>query len=359
MEAVEHQRIIIVDPDQSYAAQLTEKLRSAGFLVEINTEQDAALSRIEQRAPDIVVSEVELGHGSGFNLLQQLRSADRYASLPFVFLTKNYSPAQKMRSLELQADDFLDKSRPIEEIVKTVKESLVQKRQHQLRNKLREASDAVSGSLKTNSVNDLLVAISATQKTGVLTLSNKHDRGVIYFRDGSLIDAGIATLNREKAIYRMMLMQEGSYLVQFREVQRPDEIAITTHGLVKEGQRRAIEWNSFAERLPSFQSILKLNVTKIADRLGELPDEVNAVLRLFDGKRSILRVIDDCAGDDLTALGMIARLFEEQFFEILTEPETESLAVFDEMTPCLDSWPRNEQTRPRREHRKHDSGSSL
>ena len=50
----------------------------------------------------------------------------------------------------------------------------------------------------------------------------------------------------------------------------------------------------------------------LAERLADIPDEVNRVLRLFDGGRTLLQVIDDSAMPDLHAAAIISRLCHER-----------------------------------------------
>ena len=50
----------------------------------------------------------------------------------------------------------------------------------------------------------------------------------------------------------------------------------------------------------------------LAERLADIPDEVNRILRLFDGGRTLLQVIDDSAMPDLHAAAIISRLCHER-----------------------------------------------
>ena len=57
--------------------------------------------------------------------------------------------------------------------------------------------------------------------------------------------------------------------------------------------------------------MFEVNGDELLTRLSELPDEINAVLKHFDGKRSVLQIIDRCDRDDLETLTVMSKLFFE------------------------------------------------
>jgi hypothetical protein len=109
----------------------------------------------------------------------------------------------------------------------------------------------------------------------------------------------------------MLYTFEGSFDVQFVPVERQDRIDVSTQGLLMEGMRRLDEWGRMLEQLPPLETVFEIDYRQLADRLAEIPDEVNGLLRLFDGKRSLSRVVDDSDFEDLAALGIISKLYFE------------------------------------------------
>src|SRR5690606_10731458 len=76
------------------------------------------------------------------------------------------------------------------------------------------------------------------------------------------------------------------------------------------------------EQLPPLETAFEIDYQQLADRLAEIPDEVNGLLRLFDGTRSLNRVVDDSDFEDLAALSIISKLFFEGMIrEVGTGPE--------------------------------------
>src|SRR5262249_1681097 len=111
--------------------------------------------------------------------------------------------------------------------------------------------------------------------------------------------------------YRMLHNGTGVFEAQFVPVERPELITISTQALLLEGARRLDEWRHILERFPSAQAVFELDPRRLVERLAEIPDEVNPLLKLFNGKRNLVALVEDCDFDDLESLKIISKLFFE------------------------------------------------
>lgn len=96
------------DPDQVAIGQL--RLKLAGYLVR-TVERAKHLSRNlrEDRRPDLVLLDVMLPDGNGFDLLAKLRASPEFATLPVVMLTAKTELADIRNGLQLGADGYITK----------------------------------------------------------------------------------------------------------------------------------------------------------------------------------------------------------------------------------------------------------
>ncbi|HEY5956940.1 MAG TPA: hypothetical protein VIV60_10325, partial [Polyangiaceae bacterium] len=90
-----------------------------------------------------------------------------------------------------------------------------------------------------------------------------------------------------------------------------DIIPTSTQGLLMEGMRRVDEWGRMLEQLPPLATIFDVDHQQLLERLGEIPDELNGILRLFDGGRTLADVVDDSPFEDLSTLSNISKLYFE------------------------------------------------
>ena len=96
------------DPDQMALGQL--RLTMAGYQVR-SVDRAKELSRFlrEQPRPDLLLLDVMLPDGNGFDILAQLRARPEFAMLPIVMLTVKAELASIRKGLALGADGYITK----------------------------------------------------------------------------------------------------------------------------------------------------------------------------------------------------------------------------------------------------------
>ena len=100
------QLILAVDDDPAVLKLIELELREQGFdLITASSGKDAVELAYERR-PDLVILDIMLPDISGFEVMRDLRER---VSVPIIMLTARSSDAEKVRGLELGADDYLPK----------------------------------------------------------------------------------------------------------------------------------------------------------------------------------------------------------------------------------------------------------
>lgn len=313
------QHLLLVDGDAKSLRVMEVSLKKAGFSVTTAVNGHDALEKVQISQPDLVLSDTRMPEMDGFELCRTLKADERFRAIPFVFLTNQKSVEFKVRGLELGGEDYLTKPIYIKEIVTRVR-MILQKAEKEKLERRENTKGGFSGSLADMGVVDLVQTFEIGRKTGTIDIRGER-HGVIYFREGRVIDAELGRLQGENAFYRMLNTFDGEFEVAFAPVDRAERIEVSTQGLLMEGMRRLDEWGRMLEQLPPLETVFELDYQELAERLAEIPDEVNGLLRLFDGTRSLNRVVDDSDFEDLAALGIISKLFFEGLIrEVGTAP---------------------------------------
>jgi len=107
-------RILIAEDDQVMADGLLRSLRGAGYAVDqvgTGTEADAALMAHEF---DLVILDLGLPKMNGLEVLRRLRG--RQATMPVLILTAADSVEDRVRGLDLGADDYMPKPFSLQEL---------------------------------------------------------------------------------------------------------------------------------------------------------------------------------------------------------------------------------------------------
>jgi CheY-like chemotaxis protein len=100
--------IVEDDPDQLALADL--RMSMAGYTVRVAGSVNALLrSLLDHGMPDVLVLDVMLGDGDGFDVLEKIRRNAMYALLPVVLLTVKSDTADIARGLFLGADAYVTK----------------------------------------------------------------------------------------------------------------------------------------------------------------------------------------------------------------------------------------------------------
>jgi two-component system alkaline phosphatase synthesis response regulator PhoP len=100
-------RLLMVEDEQNVAETLGERLRRAGYEVVRAESVLAARRAIAAGEFQLALLDVGLPDGNGFELARLLR--ERAPATAIVFLTAHASPEDRVRGLELGADDYIGK----------------------------------------------------------------------------------------------------------------------------------------------------------------------------------------------------------------------------------------------------------
>ncbi|PZG16676.1 DNA-binding response regulator [Micromonospora craterilacus] len=108
-------RVLVVDDEPNISTLLSATLRLVEFDVRVAGTAAAALTEVEQFAPDLVVLDVMLPDLDGFEVARRLRAAGR--PVPVLFLTARDTVADRVAGLLAGADDYVAKPFSLEEVV--------------------------------------------------------------------------------------------------------------------------------------------------------------------------------------------------------------------------------------------------
>ncbi len=302
------QNLLLVDDDAKSLRVMEVSLRNAGYAVTTAANGAEALAKVAAARPALVIADTEMPVLDGYELCRRLKADEQFKEIPFLFLTEEDSVEAKVKGLELGADDYLAKPIYIKEVITRVRMVLQKRERESLEKKDKRR---FFGSLEDMGVVDLLQTIEMGRKAGTIRFERGNQRATLWFEEGRVIDAKAGRLSREDAVYRLLTWEEGTFEIDFRAPDVPARISASTQGLLMEGMRRMDEWGRMCEQLPPLDTVFQVDYAELAERLSELPDEVNALLRLFDGHRTALQAIDDASLPDLDALSAISRLYFE------------------------------------------------
>ncbi|MFD2110311.1 response regulator [Thiorhodococcus fuscus] len=121
-------RILVVD-DQPVAALFAARvLQGAGMVTERVLDPLAVMEALDRFAPDLILMDLHMPGASGIELTAVIRTQERFADLPIIFLSSELDPDQQMAALRIGGDDFLSKPVAPDRLVASVQGRLMRVR---------------------------------------------------------------------------------------------------------------------------------------------------------------------------------------------------------------------------------------
>ncbi len=114
-------RILVVDDDRQILRIVRANLAAHGYLVLEATSGEEALELFARRHPDAVILDLGLPGMDGLTVIERVRAQSQ---TPIVVLSARGAEREKVRALDLGADDYLTKPFGLEELLARVRVAL-------------------------------------------------------------------------------------------------------------------------------------------------------------------------------------------------------------------------------------------
>lgn len=113
--------ILVVDDDPSLLRALASELTAAGWSVSQATSADEALTICVKERFEVVLTDLSMPRGDGFKLIERIR---RESDVPIIVLSVRDGESDKIRALDLGADDYVTKPFLLGELLARVRAQL-------------------------------------------------------------------------------------------------------------------------------------------------------------------------------------------------------------------------------------------
>lgn len=299
-------KILLAEPDVETAKPLGKALKDAGMEVFYSKDGPRALELAIRSRPDIILTEIELPYLNAVKIAQILRSNPNVRDVPIIFFTEGdinpvYQPFFRNAVIKkpFNVDQVLTKVEGV--IFKEEKSREVQ----------REAKE-IEGNLTQMSLVDIFQIFSMNKKSGVLALRREDigEEGMVFLKDGEIINATINNTKGEKALYRLLGWETGKFAYIPQDFHPEVTIEKSTDSLLMEGMRQIDEWKKMEKEFPPLDSIvaLKIDPNRLTGGLRPVTKDVIALLSFYDTVKDIL---NNCAYPDYEVMMTIHTLISK------------------------------------------------
>ena len=179
------QTVFVVEDDDSIREMMMYALDAAGFATVGFDRGDRVLPALAEHRPALLLLDIMLPGRDGLTILRELRRADRYGDVPVILLTARDSEVDRVRGLDLGADDYITKPFSVMEAVSRVKAVLRRAPDGEdTPDELRAGPVALSPGGRTVKVDGR--GVSLTYKEFELLYCLMRNQGIVLSRDALL-----------------------------------------------------------------------------------------------------------------------------------------------------------------------------
>jgi signal transduction histidine kinase len=102
-------KILIVDDDVDSVELLTKRLGAEGYHTSEAYDGEQALRQVEEYHPDVVILDIRMPKIDGYEVCRRLKAAEDTRHIPIIMLTVKRKVPDKMKGLDVGADDYIPK----------------------------------------------------------------------------------------------------------------------------------------------------------------------------------------------------------------------------------------------------------
>ena len=214
--------IYIVEDDKNIREIESFALKNSGHTVyDFECAKDF-YKKIAERVPNLILLDIMLPDEDGLDIVKRLRSMPETRRVPIILVTAKTSEIDKVRGLDIGADDYMTKPFGIMELISRVK-ALLRRSADQEEKFLRVGEIFLDGERRSVSVNDKLCEL--TYKEYELLKLLMINEGIVLHRDvimdrvwGTDFEGESRTLDMHIKTLRQKLSEAGSMIKTVRNV---------------------------------------------------------------------------------------------------------------------------------------------
>lgn len=307
-------KILIVVPDFETGGLLRTWLSEAGFESAYVSDGEAALKEASLFRPDVIISDMEMPAGDGWELHRHLRRMPETAAIPFVFLWPHEDVSFRLKGLRMGGDDYICK--PLE------KEALFGALENVTERAARAGAfyfrSEFSGDLAQTSLYDLMQIAEMNSKTGEFVIKNTDAEkiGSLCFLEGRLVGSKIQDLEGEEAFYALLDHSQGYFEFYEGKTDCSEQITLGNAAILSKACRLLEEEEILKDRVPTLDVLLEINIRQIPPELVTTVGKENLqkILSMIYKKQTVREITGGIYGKSgmsrLTAASVLLHLMD-------------------------------------------------
>ena len=203
-------KILLVEDNVRLSELVKKNLIKSGFVTDIAKDIEEAVHNLKSYSYDAIVLDLNLPDGNGMSFLKQIR--DKKNQIPVIILTANIDFNNKIKGLNIGADDYLTKPFKHEELVARLK-AILRRPNDYLEQKINIKNVSFDTDNYQLKINDIIVKIAKKESIILEILLKKYNKTVtknVLLDKSYEIDKEINSNSLEVSLHRLGKILEKS-----------------------------------------------------------------------------------------------------------------------------------------------------
>lgn len=195
-------QILVVDDNQPFLNLLYKLFsrRQDSYAILTCNDGSKAIEHLKTKPIAMVVTDLQMPQVDGYALLGKLRKF--FPDIPAIVATGYDKPKTREAVMRYGAAAYFTKPLVVEDLMETMEQLF--------------AAQSSGGTLKNASLEMFLQLIEMESKTCTIRVFNEanEESGVLFFRDGDILNARIGAMNGNRAAYRILSWERVTLLIE-------------------------------------------------------------------------------------------------------------------------------------------------
>lgn len=203
-------KILLVEDNVRLSELVKKNLIKSGFVTDIAKDIEEAVHNLKSYSYDAIVLDLNLPDGNGMSFLKQIR--DKKNQIPVIILTANIDFNNKIKGLNIGADDYLTKPFKHEELVARLK-AILRRPNDYLEQKINIKNVSFDTDNYQLKINDIIVKIAKKESIILEILLKNYNKTVtknVLLDKSYEIDKEINSNSLEVSLHRLRKILEKS-----------------------------------------------------------------------------------------------------------------------------------------------------
>jgi CheY-like chemotaxis protein len=311
-------RILVVDDSPTVRRLLNGELSKRGYEVLSADDGQQGLATAIADLPDLIISDINMPGMDGWEFCWHVRKHEQLRQIPFVFLSDRDEISDRVRGLEIGAEDYITKPFVVEDLIGRM-EVVMSRKKVSTEQESTTLESSLSGQLNTFNLPDLLQNINMLGKSGVLEIT-RDANAKVFIQKGECINAEVGPVAGKKAFFRILTWKDGSFA--FRECVPQTDLVFeeNTIKLILNALKQEDEISKLRQQLPSDETPLLINFNDSFFAYN-FDQKTRDFLELVQRHRTLRAIVDASPLEDLKVFKALSLLLGSKVLRVADPAE--------------------------------------